>query len=1028
MVVSILAVLKAGGAYVPLSPEYPAERSQFILADTEAALLVTQTVHVGVLTALVSDLQTTQPTMMMVDDMDLCYQPIDNICANTSSRDLAYVIYTSGTTGKPKGVLIEHRGVVNLSQFITRTHGISAETKALFFSNYVFDASVYELFPCLLSGASLHIVPEHVQKNPEILLNMINEHQIHKAFIPTAIVNYMAQELKDSSLQVLHTGGDVLNPLPCLPANVTFNQYGPTEGTVCVTQNQLADPDDIEIGKAIDNTLLYVLNTGLQPVPIGVPGELYIGGAGLARGYLNRPELTAERFIPNPFASADDVSKGYTRLYKTGDLVRWLPDGNLQYMGRNDHQVKIRGYRIELGEVESALTALDEVKQAVVLAREHNGQQYLAAYVVGSTPINDIESLRISLQHQLPEYMVPGTISILDALPLTLNGKLDTRALPAPTFKSGTHYVAPRNEVEQQLCEIWSEVLGVKKIGIKDNFFRLGGNSISAVRIITAVRKGLNKNLALVDLFDNKTISSISDSLSDVANILIPRSTIEQVSLSFAQQRLLFIEQYEQGSNAYHIPHLVLLNHDIEINALMQAINLIAERHPILKVVYATDDSGENYQQVLNDPLRMTQQTVSASELNAAVTADVNRPFDLATEPSLRIHHYQSEVSQYLLFNWHHIAFDGWSDEVFFKELSIAYKAFSFGLEPTLPELGIEYRDYAVWQRQYLQGETLALLKSYWQHCLSGYERLEIPLDRKRPKQFDFHGKDHRFSLSEKLSQQVRILASRHETTVYTTLLSGFYLTLSVISGQRDLIIGTSSDNRHHAQTHSLIGFFVNSLPLRMKLDPSQSISQLLTEVHELTTQAKVHQELPFEQIVNALQVERDPSHHPLFQVMFSMQSFDEAGSNKYSLPFMDVSLSDSQDVYNIAKFDLSLDISDGQEQMFANFNYSCSLFEESTIIRFADMYQKVLSIMVGNATRSISSIDAISVEERQLVLYDWNQTAEPYPCDKTIHGLFEEQVARHPDGVAVVHRGERLTYGELNAKANQLARVLRTT
>ncbi|MEO3738489.1 amino acid adenylation domain-containing protein, partial [Shewanella baltica] len=528
-------------------------------------------------------------------------------------------------------------------------------------------------------------------------------------------------------------------------------------------------------------------------------------------------------------------------------------------------------------------------------------------------------------------------------------------------------------------------------------------------------------------LYKQKLISYLTDKCIFSKDDFLHFADNYKYQLSFAQQRLLFIEQYEEGSNAYHIPHLVLLNHDIEINALMQAINLIAERHPILKVVYAIDDSGECYQQLLNDPLLMTQKTVSESELNTAVRADINRPFNLAKEPSLRIHHYQSDVSQYLLFNWHHIAFDGWSDEVFFKELSIAYQALSLGLIPDLPALDIEYRDYAIWQRQYLQGETVASLKSYWQHCLSGYERLELPIDHERPTRFDFHGADHHFSLSKPLSQQIRALAREHETTVYTTLLSGFYLTLSAISGQRDLVIGMPSDNRHLPQVQSLIGFFVNSLPLRMVLDPTLSVSQLLTAVHQLSTQAKVHQELPFEQIVDTLQVERDGSCHPLFQVMFSVQSFGEETSDEYPLPFTNVSLSDREASYNVAKFDLSLNISDRQEQLMAHFNYACSLFEQSTITHFADMYLRVLSAMVADTSRSITDIETLSSEDRQKVLYDWNCLEQTYPCDAAVHVLFESQAAKTPERPALVLEGKILSYGELNARANQLARALRS-
>ncbi len=521
MIISILAVLKAGGAYVPVAQEYPQSRTLFILEDTKAPLLLTQSHYTGQLDGWISKLQEQPPVLIATDQMsDMANYATDNLSSVSKAQDLAYVIYTSGTTGQPKGVMIKHESVINLSQFITRTHCLSDELHVLLFSNYVFDASVYELFPSLFSGCQLFMAAERQQKDITQLIALINEQAIKKAFIPTAFMNQFSKELSNTCLEVVHTGGDKLNILDKIPATTTFNQYGPTETTVCATQSLLHDTASISLGKAIDNTRLYVLDNNNQPSPISVPGELYIGGVSLARGYLNQPELTAERFIDNPFATEADIANGYTRLYKTGDLVRWLPDGNLEYLGRNDFQVKIRGYRIELGEIEKALTALSQVSQAVVIDREREGTKYLAAYCIAAdtraskdkariTALTD--GLRQQLQASLPEFMVPATFTVIEDIPLTINGKLDRRALPAPEFINTDSYVAPRTETEAQLCAVWADVLGLERVGIHDNFFRIGGNSISAIRLTAKSRQMLDKDIALALLFANPTVARLAE-------------------------------------------------------------------------------------------------------------------------------------------------------------------------------------------------------------------------------------------------------------------------------------------------------------------------------------------------------------------------------------------------------------------------------------------------------------------------------------------------------------------------------------
>ncbi|PHM40752.1 non-ribosomal peptide synthetase [Xenorhabdus szentirmaii] len=550
MVVSILAVLKAGGTYVPISPEYPAERVQFILSDIIAPCIITQQQYRATL-ANYSQILSEHPILIPADEQTATTAlPVENLTPINKSTDLAYIIYTSGTTGQPKGAMIEHSSVSNLAQFIARTHSLNPQTRTLFFSNYVFDASVFEIFPALLAGSSLFIAPIAVTKDSNQLLTFINMHEITKAFIPTALMNHFSAPLLRSTLQTIHTGGETLNALDLHSGVTVFNQYGPTEITVCATQCLLQGRER-PIGKGIDNTRLYVLDDEGHPVPIGAAGELYIGGAGLARGYWNRPELTAEYFVANPFATAEDTIKGYTRLYKTGDVVRWSPNGNLEYLGRNDSQVKIRGYRIELGEIETALSTHPQVKQAVVIDHEHKGNRILAAYLVTEVADGELsdESLIKHLSARLPEYMVPASFTCIEAVPLTLNGKLDRRALPEPVRGNRDSYVAPRNELETQLCAIWQDVVGLEQVGIEDNFFRIGGNSLMAIKLTTVMRNQLEVDIPLNILFSHKSIALLSEWLgsghltSGLLNELTPQST--------AKNKLFMIHAANCGSEVY---------------------------------------------------------------------------------------------------------------------------------------------------------------------------------------------------------------------------------------------------------------------------------------------------------------------------------------------------------------------------------------------------------------------------------------------------------------------------------------------
>ncbi|KXO12876.1 Peptide synthetase [Moritella sp. JT01] len=1029
MVISILAVLKSGGAYIPVSPEYPVDRAQFILEDTNASLLLTQSHYVSTLELLLDE-EPNSPIIFNVLELEDSPQlSTDNLGITSAATDLAYIIYTSGTTGKPKGVMIEHKSVIDYASTFFKKIG-EPLGNVDFSTNYCFDLSITTMLCPLLEGSRVCIFAGEITDialyKTHLLTNQIN------LIKTTPSVAQVTLEHKDIHIKYLVLGGEKLTDTHIRllkdSVNIIIDEYGPTETTVGAMYSCVKPIKNRGIGEAYANTKLYVLDQNTQITPMGCVGELYIGGGGLARGYLNRPDITAASFIENPFASETDIEKGYNRLYKTGDLVRWFTDGNLEYLGRNDRQTKIRGYRIELSEIETVLTAHENIKQAVVIVKECNSSKYLAAYLVGDLQYQNDSVLTNSicdyLASRLPEYMVPSIFTVINSLPLTINGKLDHRALPELNFTASEDYIAPRTELEAQLCEIWQDVLGLDKVDIQDNFFRIGGDSITAIRLTAITRQRINMDIPISLLFEHKTIANLAPKLGHSAMLIIPKCQKIEPPLSFAQERLLFIEQFEQGSNAYHIPALLQLDDDINIDVLARAINCVATRHPVLNSVYRLNDRDEYYLHLLTSPIVVhSQVVVDSEELRSSVKRLIELPFDLENEAPMRVHHYEKDGSHYLLILWHHIAFDGWSTEVFTNEMSEVYQAFSQNMDVSLPELSISYVDYAVWQRDYLRGDNLTKLLDFWGTQLSSIETLMLPTDKPRPSQNDYKGRNYCFDLSDILSTELRQLARNQDTSLYTVMLSAFYLILSRLSGQDDIVIGTPSDNRHHAQTQSLIGFFVNSLAIRSQVDKGKTVTEYISDTHALLTAAKAHQELPFEQIVDHLKIERNMSHHPLFQVMFSVQNFAEKELKKSRQVFSSAEL--ENEIYAPAKYDISLFVNDGQSKLSVNLNYAVSLFDASSVIRMADMYQRVLHAMVETPSQKLSDIDMLSEHERHTLLHAWNPVDTPYPKNKTVHQLFEEQVDKDPDNIALIFEDEKLTYRELNNRSNQLARVL---
>jgi amino acid adenylation domain-containing protein len=1035
MIISIFGVLKAGGAYVPISPEYPEERVRFILNDTNAPILLTQERYLKKLDALVLKPDGRFFNLALDSPEAHALYQHSNLGETSSSKDLAYVIYTSGSTGNPKGVAIEHRSIISSSYCRLMTYPDCRVF--LLVSDYVFDSSIAGITVSLFQGGTLVLAKNHEASH--ILELVVKEGVTHTLLTPSlysVLVETISKWFGRLKLKAVTLAGEkltrnVYEQHNQFPNGVKlFNEYGPTENSVWATIGECDQAETCHfIGKPIANSRLYILDDLRQPVAAGEIGELYISGMGLARQYLNLPEVTASYFIDNPFASHEDKAKGHGRLYRTGDMVRCHQDGILEYIGRKDRQVKISGYRIELEEVEAVIEKLAHVKHAIVLNLEHNGAIHLVAYVVPeSVGLFEADILSDELKSRLPHYMVPSAFVFIDSIPLTINGKPDHGALPSPKWESDCVYVQPRNELEQGLCRIWESVLGFERVGINDNFFRMGGTSIAAIRITAACSRELGVELPLSLLMERKTIAAIAPHLSTHEAMTIPRAVVEQYPLSFPQESQLFIENSSQIPGIYHIPYIMKINEGARWEALKESLSYVIARHSILNTVYSVSETGNVYQSISNSPADLgTEQLLSEADLLIAVKNEVKRRFNLNSEPPIRMRRYLISDAQYLLIVLHHIAFDGWSVEIFFNELKEAYTTLCAGLRPSLPDLEISYADYAVWQRNYLQGDNLDRLSRYWQTVLSGCETLALPTDHPRPGLPDYQGRNSCLQLSLGLSNRLRDFAKNQDTTLYTVLLSGFYIALATLSGQDDIVVGTPSDNRLLSQTQGMIGFFVNPLVLRASIQPDESIKDFVRRVHSIVVSAKVHQDYPFQKLVTLLDVERDPSMHPLFQIMFGAQSFDIQDNIISGLP-LSLIAGMSEQICNDAKFDISLFFDDRVPQLSLVFNYAVSLFEAGTIRRIQEIYLRILEAFCDDPLRVINEINILSEEERRIVLFEWSGVNKDYPADRTLFELVEEQAEKSPENIAILSEGKELTYRELNQSANRLARLIHKT
>ncbi len=1059
MVAALLAVLKAGGAYVPLDTASPPERLRWMLADSGARLVLTQAeladrlprggVEVVLLDGDGNEVEHDGP-----EEQEALPQnwgrvaaprppgggdPADAGAASVDPENLAYVIYTSGSTGHPKGVLVAHRGVCNSTAAFVRTYGIGAGSRVLLFAPLHFDAAVLDVFTALCSGATLVLASRAERMPGEGLAALLARERVtHLKITPAALAVTPPAALPE--LEAVIVGGESCGAELVerwAPGRRFFNGYGATEHSVRCTAMLCTDTTrPPPVGRPVANARLYVLDARLEPVPVGVPGEVYMAGLQVARGYLGRAELTAERFVPDPFRGVPGA-----RMYRSGDRGRWLPDGVLEFVGRTDFQVKVRGFRIEPGEVEAALLEHPALGEAVVVARGAAAEErHLVAYVAprrgAAAPA--AAALREHLRARLPEYMVPSAVVALETLPLTPAGKVDRRALPAPAASGpGEDRVAPRTPAEELLAAIWADTLGVDPVGAHDDFFALGGHSLAATTVAARARRAFGVELPLRAVFEAPTVAGVAERIqallaSGAGDRVPPPARTPRtgpVPLSFAQQRLWFIEQLDPGTTGHNLAYPQQLRGSLDPAALRRALTEAARRHEALRTRFPRVD-GEPVQDVAAPapvPLPcvdLARLPAEAREREAARLApeETRRPFDLARGPLLRAHLLRlGEDDHALLLTVHHLVFDGGSLGVLHGELAALYEAYAAGRAPELPDPPVQYADYTLWQRGVLADGALDAQLGWWRDRLAeAPPLLELPVDHRRPAVADTRGRRVDFVVPPEAASALRALARREGATLFMALLAAWQTLLAKYAGEDDVVVGAPIAGRTRAELAEMVGLFVNTLALRGDLSGDPPFRELLGRVREATLGAYARQDVPFERLVEALGVERSLAHTPLFQAMFTLQN---AGRSRLRLP--GVRTEEMEYGIESARFDAALTLVEAPDRLWGRLVLRADLWEEASGRRMAAHFLGLLDAVAADPARPLSGLALLGAAERREVLERWNG-APDVPRGRPVHELLADLAARAPDAAAVQTGDGMLTRAELDREAAGIARVLR--
>ncbi|HZE25195.1 MAG TPA: amino acid adenylation domain-containing protein, partial [Blattabacteriaceae bacterium] len=1040
MLTAMLAILKAGGAYLPLDPSFPAERIAYMLADAAPLAVITTTSLAPLLPQTVKQIHLDAPEITF----EVQQQAESNIHQADRNRPLspthpAYVIYTSGSTGRPKGVMVPRGALSAFLNSVSEQIRFEPGQTHLAITTIGFDISILELFLPLCRGARVVLASRDEAREATRLCRLIASSGADSMQATPSHWEMVLREdqtcLRD--LRIL-CGGEALprqlaDELLHATDREVYNLYGPTEATIWsnvhqLTQADLSDnaPAVVTIGNPLSEYRLYVLDHCLEPRPAGVLGDLYIAGEALARGYLNRPALTAERFVADPFA--DSAS----RMYRTGDLARWRTDGTLEFLGRGDQQIKLRGFRIELGEIEAALKSQPGIAHAAVIVREDGaaGKELVAYLVPSAEELPDSSTLRRDLNTRLPDYMVPSAFVSLPVLPLTPNGKLDRRALPAPE-RQRESYRAPRTPEEEMLCGIFADVLSLDRVGVDDNFFALGGYSLTATRLVSQIRATLEIDVPLKLLFEAPSVTQLAPHLRGAQKPRIPlvrQDRPERIPLSNSQQRLWFIDQLEGSSAQYNLPEALRLRGELDVSALRQSIQAIVQRHETLRTHFAYAD-GTPFQ-IIEPELKLDLPIEDISALPereqrslvlAALNQEFERPFDLSQGPLFRMRLFKLAERDYIfLRTLHHIISDGWSQAVFNNEFMQLYEAFHKGKANPLQPITVQYADYAIWQRRWLTEEKVARDLQYWKTHLTGIpEQLELPKDRPRQARRTYGADVCSITVPVETLAALKRVSHAYDATLYMTLLSAFALLLQRYSGQDDIVVGSPIANRQDSQLEQVIGFFVNSLIMRVRVNAGQSFQELLGSVRGTALEAYQHQDLPFERLVEELSPERRLNAAPIFQLVFALQNAPMVAEEFRDLQIEAVAADEPR-----VRIDLEVHAVEHNGVLDFHWLYSRDLFDRWRMEQMAAHYLRLLEAVAGNCRQQLADFDLLSSSELSRIIEEWNQTSRDIP-EATLTQLFEAQVEKTPNAAAVIVGNNSFSYRELNARANRLARVL---